>query len=189
MRAFSLAVCLVAACGSSSSSSDSLNCSFLLGDNCWKTTASAAASCLPMSSEQGTFSADHSTCTYASGDLVTFTPALTLPLPQTPVWNFAVTTGGASCLAYKEDSTGFTLTVQGQTVTETSLGGITLTCPGGQTYSNSNPLALLGCGGDAGATFGDLPGTEFSSSGNEVLFGLSATSTTSPDELVVFDCL
>ena len=83
MRFLVLSVVL-AAC-SSSSSNNNLTCQYLGGDNCFKVTASAAASCLPASTETGTFSADHSTCTYATGDVVTFTPPLTLPLPQQPL--------------------------------------------------------------------------------------------------------
>src|SRR6516225_8995250 len=116
------AVGLLGACGSSSSSGgDSLNCSVLLGDNCWKMTASAAMSCLPAASEAGTLSADFSSCTYASGDVVTFTPPLVLPLPSKPTWNCTVNTStGSSCLAFQSDGTSFTLTVQGQTVAETA---------------------------------------------------------------------
>ena len=80
--------------GSSGGSSASLDCAYLASDNCWKTTAAAASSCLPAESEIGMLSADGSTCTFATGDVVTFTPALVLPLPTatTPTWNFTVKT-------------------------------------------------------------------------------------------------
>jgi hypothetical protein len=177
--------------GASGGSSSSLDCAYLAGDNCWKTTATAATSCLPASSEVGTLSADLSTCTFASGDVVTFSPALTLPLPDSPSWNFTVkTSAGTTCLAYQENSTGvFTLTVQGQTVKETTPGqlGIALSCPDGTAYSNSNGFSLLDCN-DGGLLGGGLPGSTWSDTSSSVSFGLLATSTTSSDEQVVFNC-
>src|SRR5262249_44493283 len=103
-------------CGSSggpSGPSGTLDCAWLAGDNCWKTTASAATSCLPPPSETGTFSADKSTCTYASGPVVTFTPPLVLPIPNSgATWNFTVANGTAPCLTYKQGvDKAMTLTV------------------------------------------------------------------------------
>ena len=100
-------------------------------------------------SEIGTLSADGKTCTYASGDVVTFTPALVLPLGNSPTWNFSVTTGsGAACLAYQDNgSGGITLNVQGQTVKEVPSGqiGLALICPDGTTFATSNAFNLLSC--------------------------------------------
>jgi hypothetical protein len=180
-----------AGCGGSSSGSNaSLNCAYLASDNCWKTTAAASSSCLPPSSETGVLSADGSTCTYASGDVVTFTPPLVLPLSSTPNWNFTVkTSSGASCLTYQDDGNGaITLTVDGQTVKETTPGGlaIALTCPDGKTYSNPNAFNLLSCP-DAGLLDG-LPGVGWSSSDTSVSLSLIATSTTSSEGQAVFDC-
>jgi hypothetical protein len=191
-------VCLVlgavviggAGCGGSSSGSNTLDCAYLASDNCWKTTAAAASSCLPPSSEIGVLSADGSTCTYVSGDVVTFTPPLVLPLPSTPTWNFTVkTSSGASCLAYQDNGNGaINLTVQGQTVKETSPGGlaIALTCPDGKTYSNSNAFSILSCP-DAGL-LGGLPGAAWSYSNTSVSLGLLAASTTSSEGETVFNC-
>ena len=87
-------------CGSSGGPSGTLDCAWGAGDNCWKTTASAAQSCLPSPSETGTFSADRSTCTYATGPVVTFTPPLTLPVPTSgATWNFTVANGATPCLS------------------------------------------------------------------------------------------
>ena len=153
-------------------------------------TASAATSCLPSSSDTGVLSADGKTCTYASGNVVTFTPALTLPLGDSPSWNFSVTASdGTACLSYQETANGpFTLTVHGQTVKEAQSGqlGLGLTCPDGTTYSNSNALSLLSCGD--GGFLGALPGSAWSNSDSAVSFGLLSTSTTSSDELQIFDC-
>ncbi len=65
------AAATIAGCGSSSKGSGgTLDCAWLAGDNCWKTTASAALSCLPPADATGTLSADNATCTYATGQVV-----------------------------------------------------------------------------------------------------------------------
>ncbi|HLK94052.1 MAG TPA: hypothetical protein VKZ18_29435 [Polyangia bacterium] len=201
----SLLVCVLgigaaagAGCGGSSSGSGGggLTCSYIASDaNCWKTTAAAAPSCLPASTEIGTLSADGKTCTYASGDVVTFTPALVLPLPTTGNmnWNFTVTTGsGASCLVYKDDGSGnLTLTVgdgaAAQSVKETTPGGlgISLSCPDGTTYSNSNGLTLLSCP-DA-SFFTALPGAGWSDTSTSVSLTLTGVGG-SYGSLPIFDC-
>lgn len=182
------------ACSSSGGGSggQSLDCAYLAGDNCWKTTAAQASSCLPPSSDIGTLSADGTTCTYASGAVVTFASALVLPIPTdgTAKWNFTVTgADGQSCLAYKDDpNAGITLTVQGQTVKETEPGGLSvaMVCPDGTTRSNSNAFTLFSCA-DAGL-FGGLPGDAWSSTDTSVSLGLLATSTGSDESLSVFNC-
>ncbi len=179
-------------CGGSSSSGKALDCATLTGDNCWKTTASAAAACLPAQSDVGTLSADGKTCTYPSGAVVTFASPLALPLPSTgtPSWNFSVTgADGQPCLAYKNDTQGgITLTVQGQTVKQGASGGlgISLTCPDGTRYSNSNAFQLLSCP-DAGL-LGGLPGETWSSSDTSVSLALLATTTGGDGSLPVFNC-
>jgi hypothetical protein len=166
-----------------------LDCAFLAGDNCWKTTASAATSCLPPETESGTLSADNKTCTYASGAVVTFATPLVVPPPNNPTWNFTVNAGGQECLHY-EEATTFKLTVGGQTVTEGSSGtlGLRISCPDGKSYTAANAFDLLSCGDDAGATFGGLPGSAWSFSGSRLIFGLLSTSSSSSNELQVFDC-
>jgi hypothetical protein len=185
-----LGVVFIGGAGCGGSSGASLDCAYLASDNCWKTTAAAAASCLPPSSETGALSADGRTCTYASGDVVTFTSPLVLPLPSSPTWNFTVkTSSGVSCLAYQDDGNGaVTLTVGAQTVKETTPGGlaIALTCPDGKTYSNPNAFTILSCP-DAGL-LGGLPGVGWSSSDTSVSLSLIGTSTTSSEGEAVFDC-
>jgi hypothetical protein len=164
-------------CGSSTggSSSASLDCAWLAGDNCWKTTATQAQSCLPPPSASGTFSADKSMCTYAAGPVVMFTPPLVLPVSDDPTWNFTVLNGSSPCLSYREDaSKTITLTVMGQTFTESSAGlGLTVKCPDGTSYSNSNALQLLSC---PGGFFGGLPGISWSGSTTSLSAGLINTS-------------
>jgi len=184
MRIWLVAGVIVAGFGGCSSSK-SLDCAYLAGDNCWKTTV-AKATCLPAAGTTGTLSADNASCAYASGQMITFTPALVLPLASGfNDWNFKVTTGGQPCLHYEESSGGFELTVGADAVSEMVSGGdgIDLTCPDGTTYSNSNALALLSC---PGGTFGDLPGNTTSSDSTSVTFGLINTGT--PSSVTVFDC-
>jgi hypothetical protein len=185
MRLWLVAGVIVVSCVGCSSSKN-LDCAYLAGNNCWKTTVAEAATCLPAASTTGTLSADNSSCAYASGQKITFTPALVLPLTSGfEDWNFTVTTGGQPCLHYEESSGGFQLTVGAHDVSEMSSGaaGIDLTCPDGTTYSNSNALALLSC---PGGTFGDLPGNTTSSGSTSVTFGLINAGT--PNPVTVFDC-
>lgn len=189
---YPILVAVAVGCGSSGGGGGgaSLDCAWLAGDNCWKTTASKATTCLPPSAESGVLSADNHTCTYASGAVVTFSPPLVLPIPNSPTWNFTITDGGQTCLHYQKTATGFSLTVGSDTVTEESTGllGIKLTCPGGMSYSNPSALDLFSCDADGGASFGGLPGDAWSSSGTNVAFGLIGGSSTSSNELQLFDC-
>jgi len=180
-------------CGSSGGPSGTLDCDWLAGDNCWKTTASPAASCLPSPSERGTFSADRRTCTYATGPVVTFTPALTLPVPNSgAVWNFAVANGATPCLSYKEDAgRAMTLTVMGQTFTESPAGtGLNVKCPDGTSVGTSNALPLLSC---PGGTFGGFPGIAWAGTDTSLSVGLINTSGdtdggTFGQSLPIFNC-
>jgi len=177
---------LAAGCGGESAP---LDCAWLAGDNCWKTTASMAASCLPPQTEQGVLSADNRRCDYASGVSVAFKSPLQLPLPDDPLWNFTVTgADGQTCMQFeKVSSGGFTLDVGGQTYEEgLSSAGLTATCPDGSRYVL--PLAkvkeILDCPG----SFGGLPGQSWSSSTTGVSFSLIGTSSTSSQSLSVFSC-
>ncbi|MBA2540969.1 MAG: hypothetical protein H0V17_15120 [Deltaproteobacteria bacterium] len=180
-----LLVGLLAACGGGSGSDGSLDCEYLASsDNCWKVTASAAISCLPPEDAIGVLSADFASCTYATGQVITFTPALTLPLANEHEWNFTMTTDGQPCLAYNDSDEGFELTVGDDTVSEvlTGNGGLALTCPDGSSFSNSNPIELLSC---PDSNFGNLPGNTSSSGIDSVSFGLINTGV---NTLTIFDC-
>jgi hypothetical protein len=134
----------------------------------------------------GTLSADGSTCTYAKGHVITFTPPLVLPLPTdgSLTWNFALTApGGATCLTYTDNGKGESaLTVQGQTARATSRGGlgISVTCPDGTTYSSSKGLDPSSCVSDLYAT-PPLPGASYSDGSWYVALTLYSTATTAPD--------
>jgi hypothetical protein len=196
LRAFLVKLTLVGAAafgagcgGSAGKPSASLDCAYLESDNCWKTVTSTAASCLPGSSETGTLSADGRTCSYASGDVVTFTPPLVLPRTVL-TWNFTVTTAsGASCLSYQDDGHGnVTLTSQGETVEATTPGGpaIAITCPDGTSYSNPSGFNSMSCP-DA-SLFSLLPAATGSSTSTIVDFSLTATASSPYGSEVVFTC-
>jgi hypothetical protein len=133
-------------------------------------------------------SADKKTCTYAGGAVVTFGKALVLPLPNSPTWDFTVSSGGQACLRYVESDGGaLMLTVGGKTFSEAPSGamGLAITCPDGQRYATDNAFSLLACGGQF---FGGLPGSAWSDTSTSLSFGLISTSTTSDQSLSVFDC-
>jgi len=137
----------------------------------------------------GVLSTDGSTCTYVTGEVVTFTPPLVLPLPDTPKWNFLVrSSSGDPCLTYVDDANGgITLTVQGQTVKETQQGalGLKLSCPDGTSYANSNAFSILSCP-DAGL-LDNLPGAGWSFDATSVSLTLSGSATWGNDQ-PVFSC-
>jgi hypothetical protein len=139
--------------------------------------------------ETGVLSTDGSTCTYATGEVVTFTPPLVLPLPDMPKWNFTVRdSSGEPCLSYIDDANGgITLTVRGQTVKETPQGalGLKLSCPDGTSFANSNAFTIFSCP-DAGL-LGDLPGAGWSYDATSVSLTLSGSATQSSDQ-PVFSC-
>ena len=172
--------------GGDSSSSASLDCAWLAGNNCWKSTLSQVESCLPPKGETGSFSADKKTCTYASGAVVTFDSALVLPLPDDPIWSFTVTSGGQECLRYQDTSSdALTLTVNGQTFTESASGGsLVVSCPDQTTFANSNPFELLSCPADGGI-FGGLPGKAWSDTSTSVSFSLIGAARGSA---TIFSC-
>jgi hypothetical protein len=188
----SVAVAAGAGCSSGNAASGGLDCAWLMSDNCYKTTASAATACLPAASDTGTLSADGSTCTYASGQVVTFTPPLVLPLTDTNTWNFTVTNGGQTCLHFETTpSKSLKLVVGSETFSETgntTTGALTFSCPDGTSVSTTNLLALIMCGGDGGLSLGGMPGYNDSWSSNNVSFGLDSTSTDPSVSLPVFSC-
>jgi hypothetical protein len=178
---------VVAGCGDSGGAP--LDCDWLASDNCWKTTARPAASCLPPETEQGVLSADGRRCEYANGVSVVFKTPLQLPVPDDPVWNFTVTgADGQACLHYEQASSGsITLVVGGDTFNESvSPAGLRATCPDGSSYVL--PLdkldEILQC---PGGLFG-LPGHSWSSSSTSASFSLIGTSSTSSEALPVFSC-
>jgi hypothetical protein len=179
--------------GGSGTSGGALDCSWLGGDNCWKTTVEAAASCLPAESSKGTFSADDKSCSYATGETVTFASAVALPLSlnSTPTWDFTVSKGGAECLRYQATQTSKTLVVMGhQTVTQKVVGltGWAITCPDGTTVSSSNFFDLLNCDADGGGLFGggDIPGETWGDTPNSLSFSFTGTASGATP---VFSCM
>jgi len=183
--------------GAGCSSSDGepaggLDCAWLASNNCWKTTISSAASCLPSTAESGVLSADSRTCTYASGAVIAFATPLVLPIPdeEDRSWDFTITNQGQTCLHFQESETAFSLTVGSQTVAESSFGalGLQIECPAGDRYSNSNAFDLLSCNADSGAFFGGLPGNAYTHSGSSITFSLLGGSDASSNGVQLFSC-
>ena len=184
MRLLRIFGCIALAAAGCGGDSESLTCEWLAGpDNCWASTALAAAPCLPPDGDTGTFSADNATCSYTTGESVSFTPALVLPLPDDPPWNFTVNNvAGAACLHYEDSGAAMKLAVNGQTVSVTGAGtGLTIRCPDGSSASTPNAFNLLGCP----TGLGGLPGSAYGFSDTSVSFSLIGTNT---DALSVFDC-
>src|SRR5262245_29955152 len=140
-------------CGSSSPPSAPLACEWLAGpDNRWANTALVAMSCLPPVADSGALSADNKPCAYPGGATVTFTPAVVIPLPNDPTWNFTITDASAAPCLHCESTArgGFKLVVGGnQTVTvgPTGVLGEVITCPDGKSFANANAIELLSCPG------------------------------------------
>jgi hypothetical protein len=190
MRLFLIASCVVVGatgCGGSSSGGgpETLTCDWLAGPtNCWTNVALTATTCLPPDTDQGILNANNSTCTYATGEVVTFTPPLVLPASTDTAWNFTIAdANGQSCLRYQDANTALTLVVSGQTVSETAYGsmGIRITCPNGTSVQTANALNLLSCPN----AFDVLPGIGWSSTDTFVSTTLTGTGNTS---LALFDC-
>ena len=179
-----IASCVALAAAGGCSDPDTLTCEWLASaDNCWSNTALMAATCLPSETASGTFSADNSTCNYPDGSGVVFTPALVLPLPDDPAWNFTVDGVNGACLHYEETAAGIKLTVGSQMVTNTFSGlGMTITCPDRSSVQTANAINLLGCPGSVGA----VPGHFVGYSDTSVSFGIVGTAD--GNSLPVFAC-
>jgi hypothetical protein len=175
LASFAVAAALsLVACGGSTSSSGGLTCAWLGGSsNCWRSTAAAASGCLPSSADKGKLSADLKTCTYATGQVVTFNPPLTLPLPQDPTFDFTITSGGKACFSFQQPSqTSFSQTTSaGSSSVNASTGSEVVSCPDGSSVSASEQQAIQDISCDGGI-FGGLPGTEWTSSATSVSFTL-----------------
>jgi len=135
----------------------------------------------------GKLSTDLKSCTFTTGQVVTFSQALTLPLPQNPDFNFSVTSGGKACFSFQQPSqTNFSETTSaGIASVGASAGSETITCPDGSSVSADEQQALQDLGCDAGA-FGGLPGTEWASSATSVGFTLLGAGTGSGQP--IFNC-
>jgi hypothetical protein len=123
------------------------------GQNCWRDALAEVASCAPGTVVHGKLASDAKTCTYASGELVTFD-------------NFADTSIGAAfafTLTNPDGSVCVEFSTQSQpeavTTLRTSLGTaswtygdtVSLACPDGNVYE-ADQLTALNCHG-LGDTF------------------------------------
>lgn len=164
----------------------SLDCAWLASDNCWKKTIAAASACLPDQAAVGTLSSDGATCTFTTGQTVTFDPPVTLPLNLMSKVSFAMTTNGAPCFSFKwSDANSFVVSTSAGTVTVGASEPLTeaIQCPDGSRVSNTNALSLLSC--DAGV-FGGLPGQSWS--GGDTSITVEAVGTSAPGYVPIFTC-
>jgi hypothetical protein len=183
---------LVVACGTSGSSSGSpagtLDCNWLTGPNCYKSTFSPALGCLPDPKATGTLSADGMTCTYAGGQVITFDSPVTLPLPSTTLLGFTLSSGGTQCLKINQTSTdSFTLTTsQGTFVWTASGGAISATCPDGSSYAASGSSALQAevCANKTTL----IPTASLGRGSTSVSFGLAGTGVGASQFMSIFGC-
>lgn len=153
---------------------DTLTCDFLASaDNCIESTLVASMVCAP-TEEIGVLSADFSTCTFSTGTVITFDPAL----PLTGEWteyhfHITVTNGeGGVCAEFSEADDFWQLTVGADTV-RTDYGDMTeidLTCPDGSTYHADSGFSLMTC--DESLTRTGLPGMMHSYSNTGMVFEL-----------------
>jgi type 1 fimbria pilin len=190
VRLFSILGCAAltaAGCGGGGfrPTSQVLTCDWLTSDdNCWNNTAKMAATCLPASGQYGTFSADGSTCTYASGETVDFMTPIVLPLQDVHTWNFTVNgANGQACLHYEYAGAETRLQVGGQTVTveDIALGEFSVACPDRSSAATTTPL--LNCPGGTSS----LPGGQVAATDTSVFFQLAGLNPAGP--LLLFYCM
>jgi len=126
------------------------------------------------------------TCTYTTGQVVTFSAPLTLPQPSQSYLTFSITSGGSPCFAWQQSSSqAFSMTTSaGTTSVSATAAGETLTCPNGSSVSASIQQALGDLSCDAGG-FGGLPGTVSGSSTGSVSFGILGVTNGTLD---IFEC-
>jgi hypothetical protein len=200
MRLFSFSLALAVGCGGTGNSSGSpggpasnaIDCNWLTGPNCYKSTFSPALGCLPDPKATGTLSTDGKTCTYAGGQVITFDSPVTLPLPSTTLLSFTLSNGGTQCLKIDETGTdSFTLTTSAGTFVWTasaSAGTISATCPDGSSYAASGSSALSAdvCASKTTGT----PATSLASSSPPpgMEFYLAGTGAGSSQSIQIFSC-
>jgi hypothetical protein len=184
---------LVVACATSGSSSGSqagtLDCNWLTGPNCYKSTLSPALGCLPDSKATGKLSADGKTCNYASGQVITFDSPVTLPLPSGALVSFTLTTGGGTqCLKVNQSSTdSFTVTTSAGRFVWTAGGGTaSALCPDGSSYAASG-ASLLQAEVCASKTTG-TPAPSVGTGTGLVEFSFDGTGAASSQLLSIFNC-
>jgi hypothetical protein len=178
MRMAALALGLTA-CGAGARS---LDCAFLQGPNCWKTTVAAASSCLPDAADSGAFAANRASCTYAVGAQIVFTDPIPAPPPSNQRWNFTMLARSAPCIKVEQPEGGnYRITTQAGFVELGPAGGtVVVICPDGTRYQGA-AASLSACP----AAPDSVPAIETSSTGSAVSLSLHGAGG---GALHVFDC-
>ena len=150
-----------------SKSPAALDCAWLSGMNCWKTTLQPAAACAPPKNTSGMFDLRRKLCAYGEHALVSFTDAVPVSAAQTQRWNFIMLSAGAGCVKLEQPDDHTTrVTTSAGTVTVSAAGtDEVITCPDGTKFA-ANALSLLASCGES-----NLPGT-FASGSGTVSFSL-----------------
>jgi hypothetical protein len=186
IRLFSFSLALAVGCGGGNGpAGNPIDCNWLSGPNCYQSTFSPAFGCLP--NAMGKLSADGKTCTFASGQIITFDSPVTVPLPSGALVSFTLTTGGGTqCLkATQSSADSFTLTTSAGTFVWTAGGGAaSAVCPDGSSYAGSGSSLF-----QAETCAKTLPPDLLVESGSaDVAVGLGGTGMGSSAILALFDC-
>lgn len=142
-----------------------LDCAWARGDNCFKSVVAAAAACLPPLDAVGALSEDGRTCTFATGQTVTFDDPVRLPFPDgSRAWNFTVRANGRECLRVTEpDIRHWSVASPAGAVdfVATSASDATAICPDGSRFFAADWSELqLSCAQDG--PLGETPGADSS---------------------------
>lgn len=156
----------VIGCGDDDSPGAEIGCEWFQGDNCQKETAVAAQPCAADSTEQGTLSADGMICTYPDGTEIQFGRSALESAEEDYLWDFEIIRSSSSCLTFAEyaDGSSDVTTSVGTLRTEVGGGSMLITCPNGDVYRATNPMAIIDeCLGDLGgySTSGSSAGASF----------------------------
>jgi len=156
-----------------------LTCEMIAGQNCWRDALAEVAACAPGASVTGTLSSDAKSCTYASGDSVTFEGDIT-NLDLESVFSFELTTGGSLCTGFSSEEVPERHTVRTAlgTASWTFADMVTLSCPDGSAYQ-MDTLAALKCDG-----FPDVFSFVWASSATSFQFGFVAK----PQNITLLQC-
>jgi hypothetical protein len=122
----------------------------------------------------GILSGDDATCTFPTGQTVSFDPPVMLSAnTQEMPFNFSIAASGVPCLTVKQTGVrNFQLTTTAGTVSAVfSDLSETITCPAGMQVSNANSLSLSSCDGG----LGESPGFFYGTTETSVSFGLSGS--------------
>jgi hypothetical protein len=165
------------ACSSSDAAPDD-TCGFIADpNNCYRKLLAAVDDCLTDDGgdgglTQGTLSADGTSCSYASGRMVTFVGDARQYSASKSAIDVTVTLGGKTCVHYvSTPQSALTVTQPDGGILRVAVSGTgeTITCPDGSRHGIDVQKLFGGCGDAGGSLFGGgLPGNATSGSATSV---------------------